>query len=765
VSQALTLRLFARRSAAFLADVASLLGPLSAKRGLSAGEAAAAALRAACGATYAPLSPNQVEAAVASADPAAIARALTAALTPDVLVRSFLLSDDASDEDGDASPLTMPSEVAAAHAALSMDLRAACAAFDALEEARCDAGDDDLDTAFAHALDEINISLELLPPPAPLAAGDAAMPDGDREARHALACVRCGLLLLLCCATLRDPSYHSQLDALLRSLAALPPAAALLARRALRALPGDRFREVLELLQGFLLAELYEGEGSAWMTGAGTSPAEPLHAAATVLSWLHAANAAAPKGLRLPASAFHNDALNDPAWTDEPRPPPGTPPGVPVHLGPYPLGDDWAAWHSGNARAFSFLRSAPFLYSPAAKARVLALECAQRQRGALGDALLRGMMLAGGGGAAGCPYCVLRVRRDRLLADAAREIAAAARTRQLHKPLKVVFAGEEGVDEGGVQKEFFTLVARQIFSPDYGMWSPVDSAGRITWFAPGGLEVAGEADYELVGWLLGLALYNSVLMELALPRAAYALLLGGAPESLEDLADVAPETAAGLAATLAAAEADPAGFEAAFALTWTAGYDCLGARREAELCPGGAGRAVTGAEAPAFAAAYAAWLLKAGVARQAAAFARGFATVLRAGTPPRATAILSPEELEALLVGDPSLDFNALEAAAEYVPPLHADAPLARHFWAAAHALGPEDKKRLLAFVTGSDRVPIGGLREIPLRLQRNGDGDARLPTAHTCFNTLMLPEYSGADAMRERLGVALANHEGFGLR
>ena len=159
---------------------------------------------------------------------------------------------------------------------------------------------------------------------------------------------------------------------------------------------------------------------------------------------------------------------------------------MPVHLGPYPLGDDWAAWHSGNARAFSFLRSAPFLYSPAAKARVLALECAQRQRGALGDALLRGMMLAGGGGAAGCPYCVLRVRRDRLLADAAREIAAAARTRQLHKPLKVVFAGEEGVDEGGVQKEFFTLVARQIFSPDYGMWSPVDSAGRITWFAPGG---------------------------------------------------------------------------------------------------------------------------------------------------------------------------------------------------------------------------------------------------------------------------------------
>ena len=103
------------------------------------------------------------------------------------------------------------------------------------------------------------------------------------------------------------------------------------------------------------------------------------------------------------------------------------------------------------------------------------------------------------------------------------------------------------------------------------------------------------------------------------------------------------------------------------------------------------------------------------MARQSAAFARGFATVLRAGTPPRATAIMSPEELEALLVGDAGLDFAVLEAGAEYVPPLHGDAPLARRFWAAAQALAEDDKRRLLAFVTGSDRVPVGGLRQLPL--------------------------------------------------
>lgn len=38
----------------------------------------------------------------------------------------------------------------------------------------------------------------------------------------------------------------------------------------------------------------------------------------------------------------------------------------------------------------------------------------------------------------------------------------------LRKQLYVEFEGEQGVDEGGVSKEFFQLVVEQIFNPDYG---------------------------------------------------------------------------------------------------------------------------------------------------------------------------------------------------------------------------------------------------------------------------------------------------------
>jgi hypothetical protein len=504
--------------------------------------------------------------------------------------------------------------------------------------------------------------------------------------------------------------------------------------------------------------------------------------------WLYDANEASAAHI-VPPSSFHNDALNEPAWVD-------APPMSHAHAhgmlappaGSCPLADDFARWlNKDGAFRFSFC-AFPFLYAPAAKSRIVAIERTERQREAFSAALLRALfqdmgaggglpMLVGGGfggaAAAGAdPFCVLRVRRATLLSDAARELRAAAA--HLHKPLKVMFVGEEGVDEGGVQKEFFALTTRAIFSPDYGMFAPPDGAGRLTWFSPGGLEVQTEDEYELVGTLLGLALYNGHLVELALPRVAYKLLLGGAPV-FADLADAAPELHAGLSALLA--HAPPESVADTFGLTWTAGYECCGATRTAELAPGGADVAVTGDNRAAYVDAYAHWFLSAGVARQAEAFRRGFRAVASpagVGAPGAAAAaaaatcplsLLRPEELEALLCGAPDLDFDALEAGARYGEGLSPSSPQARAFWRVAHALPERDKKRLLAFVTASDRVPIGGLGALPFALVRNGEGDERLPTAHTCFNTLLLPHYSSEEVLRARLALALDNAEGFGLR
>lgn len=70
------------------------------------------------------------------------------------------------------------------------------------------------------------------------------------------------------------------------------------------------------------------------------------------------------------------------------------------------------------------------------------------------------------------------MRRDRLIDDALVELEmiAVENPSDLKKQLVVEFEGEQGVDEGGVSKEFFQLIVEEIFNPDYGMFTT-----QVTW--------------------------------------------------------------------------------------------------------------------------------------------------------------------------------------------------------------------------------------------------------------------------------------------
>lgn len=107
---------------------------------------------------------------------------------------------------------------------------------------------------------------------------------------------------------------------------------------------------------------------------------------------------------------------------------------------------------------------------------------------------------------------------------------------ELKKPLKVSFVGEEGVDEGGVRKEFFQLIVRQIFDVSFAMFTYSEQT-RQFWFNPNSLENADE--FQLIGTLIGLALYNSVILDVHFPLVVYKKLLGIEP-NLEDLKELDP---------------------------------------------------------------------------------------------------------------------------------------------------------------------------------------------------------------------------------
>lgn len=85
--------------------------------------------------------------------------------------------------------------------------------------------------------------------------------------------------------------------------------------------------------------------------------------------------------------------------------------------------------------------------------------------------------------------------------------------------------------------------------------------------------------------------------------------------------------------------------------------------------------------------------------------------------------------------------------------------------WNILHSLDLESQKKFLFFVTGSDRAPVSGLSSINFVISRNGPDSDRLMTAHTCYNYLLLPEYTSEEKMRKLIITAINNAEGFGLR
>lgn len=127
--------------------------------------------------------------------------------------------------------------------------------------------------------------------------------------------------------------------------------------------------------------------------------------------------------------------------------------------------------------------------------------------------------------------------------------------------------------------------------------------------------------------------------------------------------------------------------------------------------------------------------------------------------------LFKPEELELMVCGSKVLDFKELEVATEYVDGYTEDNVVIKWLWEIIHdEMDESQKKQFLQFTTGCDRAPVNGLSNLPFYVGRHGPDTDRLPTAHTCFNHLLMPEYSSKERLRTKLMTAIQNAEGFGM-
>ena len=408
---------------------------------------------------------------------------------------------------------------------------------------------------------------------------------------------------------------------------------------------------------------------------------------------------------------------------------------------------------------------------------------------------------------AGAKYLILDIRRGTVLEDAFDQLWR-REERELLNPLKVHLGesnGEEGFDSGGVQQEFFRLAIAEALNPDHGAFT-VDERTRMAWFLPGSMEE--EWKFELIGLLVSLAVYNGLTLPVTFPKALYRKLLGEPVTELHHIADGWPDLASGLTSLLEWDEKDGS-VEDVFARTYEFSVSAFGQHvtREMKQTPSPSSSSsssstshrtsktapetwpqfpktvslssalpaphesnpseddaplVTAANRNAYVSDYIRYLTDVSVRPQYDAFARGFRACLH----PKSLSLLTPNLLQSVVEGVQDIDIAELKRYTRYVG-WDASHRTVKDFWSVVKRFDDRLKRKLLEFVTASDRVPVGGVKNMMFIVQRNGEEDdpaGRLPTSYTCYGTLLLPEYRDREMLRERLGMALENAQGFGF-
>lgn len=415
---------------------------------------------------------------------------------------------------------------------------------------------------------------------------------------------------------------------------------------------------------------------------------------------------------------------------------------------------DYAEWlESPHRQGRLYFCDYPFVFDAAAKTLILQTDSAIRMESAMNSAFQQNLVSAFIPVAPTNPFLVLYVTRDNLLQETINQLSKYDQ-QDLKKPLKVIFHGEDAVDAGGVRKEFFMLLLREALDPKYGMFTEHPET-RCIWFHAKTFSEDNQLFY-LIGILCGLAIYNFTIIDLPFPLILYKKLLHE-NVCLEDLKQLSPTIAKSLQELLDYEDDD---VEDVFVLNFEISLEMYGARVFFELKPNGKDIPVTKENRKEYVDCYVDFMLNKSVEEAFKSFADGFYKVCGS----KVLEVFHAQELMALVVGTEEYDWKELEKNSEYKNEYDENHPAIKKFWKVFHSLTLEQKKKFLLFLTGSDRIPILGMKAVKITFQPMHVTDDHLPVAHTCFNILDLPHYTTEEALRTKLLQAIEHTQGFGL-
>ncbi|XP_029689696.1 E3 ubiquitin-protein ligase HUWE1 isoform X5 [Takifugu rubripes] len=355
----------------------------------------------------------------------------------------------------------------------------------------------------------------------------------------------------------------------------------------------------------------------------------------------------------------------------------------------------------------------------------------------------------------------VHVRRDHVFEDSYRELHRKS-PEDMKNRLYIVFEGEEGQDAGGLLREWYMIISREMFNPMYALFrtSPGD---RVTYtINPSSHCNPNHLSYfKFVGRVVAKAVYDNRLLECYFTRSFYKHILGKSVRYTDMESEDYPFFQ-GLVYLLEN-DVSTLGYE----LTFSTEVQEFGVCEVRDLKPNGANILVTEENKKEYVHLVCQMKMTGAIRKQLAAFLEGFYEII----PKRLISIFTEQELELLISGLPTIDIDDLKANTEYHKYQSSSIQI-QWFWRALRSFDQADRAKFLQFVTGTSKVPLQGFSALEgmngiqkFQIHRDDRSTDRLPSAHTCFNQLDLPAYESYEKLRHMLLLAIQEcSEGFGL-
>uniref|UniRef100_A0AAX7U1K5 E3 ubiquitin-protein ligase n=1 Tax=Astatotilapia calliptera TaxID=8154 RepID=A0AAX7U1K5_ASTCA len=352
----------------------------------------------------------------------------------------------------------------------------------------------------------------------------------------------------------------------------------------------------------------------------------------------------------------------------------------------------------------------------------------------------------------------INVSRKTLFEDSFQQIMS-LNAQDLRRRLWIIFPGEEGLDYGGVSREWFFLLSHEVLNPMYCLFEYAGKDNYCLQINPASYINPDHLKYfKFIGRFIAMALFHGKFIDTGFSLPFYKRILNK-PLTLHDLESIDPEFYNSLM-WIKDNNIEECGLEMFFSVD----KEILGEISTHELKPGGGDIQVTEENKEEYIRLVAEWRLSRGVEEQTQAFFEGFNEVL----PQQYLQYFDAKELEVMLCGMQEIDLVDWQRNTIYRHYARSSKQIV-WFWQLVKEMDNEKRMRLLQFVTGTCRLPVGGFNDLmgsngaqKFCIEKVGK-ENWLPRSHTCFNRLDLPPYKSYEQLKEKLMFAIEETEGFG--